>query len=221
MKIATLPKSGTHLFRNLIGYLEADRGISIELDHILSTNRRDFVDDTTPTIVSGRDPRAYFFSLLNWYKRRTKDAEWRTRQVPHKLTRWDESSDEERLFAMIYNTKSSLMMVPSRDSYDQLIKANSKPNCYVTLFERYVPQKDVLALGDNTIDEYVRMFGHLGIEMDRSYAKSMLAASWGHSVTWSPAGVDAWRGQMSTTIQRVIVDIYRDVFETFDYEVAD
>src|SRR4051794_14206531 len=118
MKIAALPKSGMHLFQNLVDYLKADRGISIEVDHILSISRSDFVDDVTPTIVSGRDPRAYFFSLLNWYKRRATDAEWRTRQAPHKLKRWDESSDDERLFAMIYDTKSSLMMVRSRDSYD-------------------------------------------------------------------------------------------------------
>jgi len=221
MKIAALPKSGTYLFKNLAAYLKLKEGVSIEIDHLLTVNRRDFIDDTTPTIVSGRDPRAYFFSLLNWYKVRSQDADWRARQDPRKLKRWDESSDDERMFAMVYNTSSSLMQVPSRDSYDCLIKATSKPNCYVALFENFVPQKDVNALEDRTLDEYVRMFGHLGITMDRAYAKSMLVASWGHSATWSPNKVDMWVENMPTTVQRAIIDIYQDVFDKFGYKIEE
>lgn len=225
MKIATLPKSGTYLFQNMVDYLKDDRGITIELDHVRMPNRPDFIDGVTPTIVTGRDPRGYFYSLLNWYNKRSNDLligtiseELAHRYFdPKKIRRWTEMSNEERLIALVHDTPESLMVVGSRTSYDELIKAKSKSNCYVTTFEKYAPQKDPSLFGADVIREYVRMFDHLGIKMDDGYAKRMIVSCWGHSETYTPNGVYDWKKHLSKAVQTHIIDHYRDVYDAFGY----
>jgi hypothetical protein len=226
MKIATLPKSGHHLFHNIADFLKADRGVKIELDHIVMPNRPDFIDDETLAIVTTRDPRGYLLSLLNWFNKQTSAfltgampaEEAPVYFEPHKAERWSKMTDDERLFALIYDTKSSLMVVPTRGSYDRLIAAKLKQNCYVAKFEVYAPAKSVEKLGADAIEEYVRMFGHLGIEMTGDYALRMLEKTWGHSVTWSDTPVDQWKTRLSPTIQSVVIDLYQDVFDAFGYQ---
>jgi hypothetical protein len=225
MKIATLPKSGTYLFQNMVDYLKNDRGIKIELDHILMPNRPDFIDEVTPTIVTSRDPRGYFYSLLNWYNQKSNDlltgtiSEEQARRYfdPDKIGRWVEMTNDERLLALIYDTIESLMVVPSRASYDELIKAQSKSNCYITTFEKFAPQKDSSMLGADAIVEYLRMFDHLGVKMDERYAKEMISACWGHSETYTPNGVNDWKRHFSKAVQTRIIDHYRDVYDAFGY----
>jgi hypothetical protein len=225
MKIATLPKSGHHLFHNIVDFLEVDRGVKIELDHIVMPGRPDFIDHETPAIVTTRDPRGYLLSLLNWFNKQTSafltgampPEEAPLYFEPHKAERWSKMTDDERLFALIYDTKSSLLVVPTRGSYDHLIAAKLKPNCYVAKFEVYAPAKSVENLGADTIEEYVRMFGHLGIEMTGDYARRMVEKAWGHSVTWSDTPVDQWKTRLSHTIQSVVIDLYQDVFDAFGY----
>jgi hypothetical protein len=225
MKIATLPKSGTYLFQNMVNYIKDDRGITIELDHIVMPNRPDFIDDVTPTVVTSRDPRGYFYSLLYWYNMKSNDLLTGTMSEqlaylhfdPKKVGRWAEMTNEERLFALIYDTPDSLMVVRSRASYDELLKAQSKSNCYVTTFEKFAPQKDSSMFGGGVIAEYMRMFDHLGIKMDEGYAKRMIGACWGHSVTYTPNGVTAWKRHLSKAFQTQIIDYYRDVYDAFGY----
>jgi hypothetical protein len=225
MKIATLPKSGHHLFLNITDFLKADRGLKIQLDYIFMPNRPDFIDDDTPTIVTTRDPRSYLLSLLNWFNKQTSafltgamPAEEVPRYFePDKAERWSRMTDDERLFALIYDTRSSLLVVPTRTSYDHIIAARLKPNCYVTKFEDYAPGKSFEDLGAGAIEEYVRMFDHLGIEMTTNYARAMLEKAWGHSVTWSDTPNDAWKTRLSSSIQMVVIELYQDVLDAFGY----
>jgi hypothetical protein len=225
MKIATLPKSGTYLFQNIVNYLKDDRGITIELDHIVMPNRPDFIDDVTPTIVTSRDPRGYFYSLLNWYNKKSCDVlagtiseELAHRYFdPKKIGRWAEMTNEERLGALIHDTPESLMVVRSRASYDELMRARPKANCYLTSFEKFAPQKDSSIFGADVIIEYLRMFDHLGVKMDEDYARKMIAACWGHSATYTPNGVNDWKKHLSKAVQTQIIDHYRDVYDAFCY----
>jgi hypothetical protein len=223
MKIATLPKSGTHLFQNIVNYLREDRGLTIELDHILMPNRPDFIDDVTPTIVTSRDPRGYFYSLMNWYNKRSADPDWfALKDNPsyrEKVTKWRGMTDEEKLSAVIDDTPDSLMVVSSHDSYNAILKAASQPNCYVTTFEKFAPSKDPSAFGEATLREYVQMFDHLGIKMDSAYASRVIEACWGHSVTFTPNGTDDWRHNLPRTLQSRIIDRYGYVYEALGYEI--
>lgn len=226
MKIATLPKSGTHLFRNLIDYLAEDRGTVIELDHIVMPNRPDFINSLTPSIVTTRDPRGYFFSLLNWFNKQTSaflSGEMRPEEAtryfePHKAAAWAKMHNDERLFALIYDTKSSLLVVSSRQSYDHILAAKSKPNCYVARFEDYSPAKSAAEFGPDTIEEYRRIFSHLGIPLTADYVRTMLMSTFGHSITWSDTPGDAWRMNVNASIQNAIVKLYEDVIDAFGYE---
>jgi hypothetical protein len=227
VKIATLPKSGTYLFKNIVDFLKEGRGISIEVDHVVMPNRPDFIDDVTPTIVTSRDPRGYFYSLLNFYNKRsdavisgTMSRDFAYRYFdPQKVGKWIEMTNDERLFALIDDTPDSLMVVKSRDSYDAVMQSKSKSNCYVTTFERFAPVKDPSHLGEQAILEYIRMFNHLGIEMDVAYVKKILGACWGNSITYTPNDVDDWKRRLSRAVQDRIVDRYHDVFDMLDYRI--
>lgn len=225
MKIATLPKSGTQLFQNIVNWLHEDRGLTIELDHIVMSNRPSFIDDVTPTVVTSRDPRGYFFSLLNWYNKKADELTSGTMSVdiayryfdPNKVAKWVEKTDEERLFDLVDDTPDSLMAVRSRESYDAIIEAKSKLNCYVTTFETFSPAKDPSLFGQEAMLEYIRIFSHLGVTVDVAYINRMLGACWGHSETYTTNGVDGWKCSLPSAVEDRIVDRYHDVYDALGY----
>lgn len=226
MKIATLPASGTQVFRNLINHLAENRGITIELDHIVMPNRPDFIDNVTPSIVTTRDPRGYFFSLLNWFNKQTSaylSGEMPPEEAPRyfepqKAATWAKMQNDERMFALMYDTKSSLLVVSSRLSYDRILAAKSAPNCYVAKFEDYSPAKSAAEFGPETIDEYIRIFSHLGVPLTGDYVRTILMSAFEHSNTWPDTPGDAWRTHVNPSVQNAIVKLYQDVIDAFGYE---
>jgi len=225
MKIATLPKSGTYFFLNIVNYLRNDRGLTIELDHVVMPNRPDFIDNITPTIITSRDPRGYFYSLLNWYNRKSDDlmsgmmsSDIAYRYFdPNKVSKWATMTDEERLVALVDDTSDSLMIIKSRDSYNAILRAQSKPNCYITTFERFAPAKDPSKFNADVMHEYIRMFEHIGIELDEGYIRTMIGACWGHSITYTSNGVAAWSKHVPKSVQSRIVHRYSDVYAALGY----
>jgi hypothetical protein len=177
-----------------------------------------FMDDITPTIVTCRDPRGYFYSAVNWLDRKTRefasgkmdDAFVRRYFTPEVLKGWLDLTFEEKLTRLINDGAS-------RISFDAIIKATERKNCRIAKFEDFSPAKDPSLFGSETFDEYVRIFSHLGIIMDHQYVQGMLARCWGNSVTYSPNGVHQWSEHLSPKMDQMIFDRYEDVFERLGY----
>lgn len=226
--ILTLPKSGTHLWYNILKFL-------IELDylveenypyfgHILDQNNRLLLNHDQVAFIAVRDVRGFFLSLCNWCDVECQKILEDKSEIPGMLSErapvWKTMTFEEKLESLVDQTDKSLCDIT-------FIDANFQAAGYlVTMGVPAFKFEDIASLNafsepsDKAIETCIRALSYIGLSLNADVTSEVMRLSWGGSVTFnSQGGPDKWKSELPSEIRRNIEVKYSRHLHKLGYEI--
>lgn len=228
--ILTLPKSGTHLWSNILknamdlGILNRDELSSFYFGHILDEDNLLHLSHDQVNFMTVRDVRGYFLSLCNWCDVRCKQILEEKREIrgmhSERASQWSTMNFEEKLESLVFQTDKSLYDVSYIDSNFQAAGYLVTMGVPVVKFEEIASRDPSSEPSDISIETCTKALGYLGVSISQNDALEILRLSWGDSRTFNPeGGPDKWKKELPEDIKRNIELRYSRHINKLGYEI--
>ena len=218
--VMTMPKSGTHLFRNISKQI---RNVEWNIFHVYQ--HKPIHLENSKSVLTIRDPRAIILSLKNYINKASlqfeKDGYFESPSFDFsKFSSWDRLSEIEKLEAIV-NEDSKVLPHRSKIHHISYLEASrlmQQDNVYVCKFENLAKLKSG-KISEIQISELDRLLQFFEVKYKEEELANFLRNSWGNSATFHKADPYSWQHQIPTNILDKIEDKLGFFIKLWGYNV--
>lgn len=232
MIIATIPKSGTHLYKKIFEEMHnlSDAKLkktisSCRVQHITDIDCS-FLGSKQLSAVTVRDLRGYFYSLSNWCDKRCASILEESKTFPamrsEKAVNWKKMTFPEKITSLVKLQDTSLYRTELIKS--SIIVAVAYIHAGVVPI-KYEMIADIDTAGkptDVAVNEFQKLLGTINVSSENEkYCKNVLnAALFQKTVTYNQTsgGPEGWRKKLSPELIELINNEYGTLNKELGYE---
>ena len=221
IRIATLPKSGTHFLKTLLDNLGIRKS---RITHVLDQLEVPTLRDDERAVTTIRDPRAFFVSLAHWCDIRCDQI--LTDTVPfgepidmkyNQAEEWVAYTLDDKIQFLVTNDKRALYYTwRIRWFFECTSRFIKLPNMFVLKFEDMM-RSDADGPTEVQLKCLQGMFAHFRLYLSLDELDQAVRASQGKSKTFFRGKPDAWRDELSPQNEALIEENWGQFIDQWRY----
>lgn len=218
--VITMPKSGTHLFRNIAKQIEE---VDWNIFHAYQHKPIHLMSNKSVLVI--RDPRAIVLSLKNYINKASQHFEKNGFfESPSfdfmKFKEWNMLSEDEKLDAIVSDDISVLPHKSKfhRISYLEASRLMENETVYVSKFENLATLDDG-NISESQVFELKGLLDFFDLHIDEDEIKNIYHKSWGNSDTFHKADPYLWKKEIPSKILEKIEAKLGFFIASWGYEI--